>query len=45
MTSLEYVQMTIDKIKIIQERLKVAQDRQKSYANVTFKESEFEIGD
>ena len=28
------VQVTCDKIKVIRDRLKIAQDRQKSYANV-----------
>lgn len=45
MIRLEYVQITIDKIKIIRERLKVAQDHQKSYATVRWKDLEFEVCD
>ena len=41
----KYLQMTIDKVKVIRERLKAAQDRQKSYANVRRKDLEFEVGD
>jgi hypothetical protein len=41
----EIVQITTDKIKQIQERLKVARDRQKSYADRRRKDLEFQIGD
>ena len=37
--------MTFEKIRIIRERLKVAQDRQKSYADTRMRELEFEVGD
>lgn len=39
----EYVQMTINKIKIICDRLKLTQDRQKSYTNVRQKDLEFKV--
>ena len=41
----EIVQMTTDKIKVIQQRLQTAQSRQKSYADVRRRELEFEEGD
>ena len=37
--------MTCDKIKVIRDRLKIAQDRQKSYANNCRRDLEFEVGD
>ena len=37
--------MTCDKIKVIRDRLKIAQDRQKSYANNRCRDLEFEVGD
>ena len=37
--------MTCDKIKVIRDRLKIAQDRQKSYANNHRRDLEFEVGD
>ena len=39
------VQVTCDKIKVIRNRLKIAQDRQKSYANNRRRDLEFEVGD
>ncbi|XP_074277739.1 uncharacterized protein LOC141601362 [Silene latifolia] len=36
---------TIDQVKIIRERMKAAQDRQKSYADIHRRPLEFEIGD
>jgi hypothetical protein len=39
------VQETTDKIKVIQERLKAARDRQKSYADNRRKPLEFQVGD
>ncbi|XP_038887189.1 uncharacterized protein LOC120077377 [Benincasa hispida] len=42
---LELVQITTDTIKIIREKLKTAQDRQKSYANKHRRDLEFEVGD
>ena len=41
----EIVQVTCDKIKFIRDRLKIAQERQKSYANNRRKDLEFEAGD
>ena len=41
----EIVQLTTDKIDLIRSRLKVAQDRQKSYADLKRKDIEFEVGD
>ena len=43
MNSVELVEVTSENICVIRERLKVAQDRQKSYADVRRKELEFEI--
>ncbi|KAI3714755.1 hypothetical protein L6452_21714 [Arctium lappa] len=42
---LEIVQETTDKVKEIRERLKVAQDRHKSYANKKRRPVEFQVGD
>nr|XP_048324630.1 uncharacterized protein LOC125420984 [Ziziphus jujuba var. spinosa] len=39
------VQATVDKVNIIRAKLKAAQDRQKSYADVRRKDLEFEVGD
>ncbi|KAI3701923.1 hypothetical protein L6452_27412 [Arctium lappa] len=41
----EIVQETADKVKGIHERLKVAQDRQKSYADKKTRPIEFQVGD
>ena len=41
----EMVQMTCDKIKVIRDRLKISQDRQKSYSNSSRRDLEFEVGD
>ena len=41
----ELVQITSEKIKIIRNRMKAAQDRQKSYADNRRRPLEFEIGD
>ena len=41
----EIVQDTSEKIKIIQQRLKIAQDRQKNYADVRRRPLEYEVGD
>ncbi|KAH9685255.1 Endonuclease [Citrus sinensis] len=41
----ELVQDTNEKIQLIRDRLKVAQDRQKSYADKRRRELEFEVGD
>ena len=37
--------MTCDKIKVIRDILKIAQDQQKSYANNRRRDLEFEVGD
>ena len=37
--------MTCDKIKVIRDRLKIAQNRQKSYADNRRRDLEFEVGD
>ena len=37
--------MTCDKIKDIRDRLKIAQDRHKSYADNRFRDLKFEVGD
>ncbi|XP_075480669.1 uncharacterized protein LOC142521336 [Primulina tabacum] len=41
----ELVQMTVDKVKIIQEQLKAAQDRQKSWADLKRRPVEFNVGE
>ena len=41
----EIVQVTCDKIKVIRDRLKIAQGRQKSYVNNRRRDLEFEVGD
>jgi len=41
----ELVRMTTEKIKLIQQRIKTAQSRQKCYADQRRRELEFEIGD
>ena len=45
LTRPDIVQETTDKIKTIQERLKAARDRQKSYADNRKKPLEFQVGD
>ena len=37
--------MTCDKIKVIRDRLKIAQDRQKGHADNRRRDLEFEVGD
>ena len=41
----EFLQMTTDKVKIIQERIRATQSRQKSYADKRRRQLEFEAGD
>lgn len=41
----EYLQETVEKVRIIRERMKVAQDRQKSYANKERRQVAFEVGE
>ena len=43
--NLELIEVFSEKIRIIRERLKVAQDRQKSYADVRRRELEFKVDD
>ncbi|GJT26051.1 retrovirus-related pol polyprotein from transposon TNT 1-94 [Tanacetum coccineum] len=45
LTSLELIQETTEKIVLIKQRIQVAQDRQKSYADLKRKPIEFEVGD
>ena len=45
LTAPDLVQITTDKIKIIRERLLIAQSRQKSYADNRRKDLEFQVGD
>nr|GEY63072.1 putative reverse transcriptase domain-containing protein [Tanacetum cinerariifolium] len=45
LTGLELIQETTKKIVLIKQRMQVAQDRQKSYANQKQKPMEFEVGD
>ncbi|XP_070013138.1 uncharacterized protein [Nicotiana sylvestris] len=39
------INQAIEKVKVIQERLRTAQSRQKSYSNVRRRDLEFEVGD
>ena len=41
----ELIEVTTEKIQIIRERLKIAQDQQKSYANIRRRKLELEVGD
>ncbi|XP_016750087.1 uncharacterized protein [Gossypium hirsutum] len=41
----EFVSETEDKVRLIQDRLKAASDRQKSYADLKHREREYSIGD
>ncbi|XP_038983707.1 uncharacterized protein LOC120111218 [Phoenix dactylifera] len=41
----EIVQQTVEKIQLIRERLRIAQSRQKSYADNRRRELEFQVGD
>ncbi|XP_024164118.1 uncharacterized protein LOC112171118 [Rosa chinensis] len=45
LTGPEIIEITTDKIKVIRERLKTAQSRQKSYTNNRRKHLEFQVGD
>ena len=45
LVGLEIVQVTCDKVKVIRDRLKIAQNRQKSYADNCSRDLEFEVGD
>ena len=41
----ELIKVSIEKIQIVRERLKIAQDRQKSYTDTRRKNLEFEVDD
>ena len=41
----EIVQVTCDKVNVIRDRLNIAQNRQKSYADNRHRDLEFEVGD
>ena len=41
----ELVQITLEKVKVVHDNLKIARDRQKSYSNNRRKDLQFEIGD
>ena len=41
----ELIKISTEKIHVVREKLKVAQDRQKSYADTRRKDLEFEVGD
>ena len=45
LVGLEIVQVTCDKVEDIRDRLKIAQNRQKSYADNRCRDLEFEVGD
>ena len=40
----EIVQVMIDNVKVIRDRLKIAQDRQESYADNRMRDLEFQVG-
>ena len=44
MKNIELIEATLEKIRIIKDRLKVAQDRQKSYADTWMRVVEFNVG-
>ena len=45
LTSVELIKVTTKKIQVIRERLKIAQNHQKSYADTKRKDLEFEVDD
>ena len=45
LSNVELIEVSTKKILIIRERLKVAQDRQKSYADTRWKDLKFEVDD
>ncbi|XP_058216694.1 uncharacterized protein LOC131327559 [Rhododendron vialii] len=45
LSKLELVQVTVDKIKVVHDHLKIAQSRQKSYADKRRRDLEFAVGD
>jgi hypothetical protein len=44
-TGPELLQVTLDKVKVIKEKLKATQDRQKSWADLKRRPLEFQVGD
>ena len=44
-TGPDQIQKTVDKIRLIQARMKAAQDRQKSYADQKKRHNEYEVGE
>ena len=45
LNDVELIELTYEKIQIIRERFKIAQDLQKSYVDTRRRELEFEVGD
>ena len=45
LVGLDLVQITSEKVKVVHDNLKIARDRQRSYADNHLKELQFEIGD
>ncbi|XP_056159705.1 uncharacterized protein LOC130135188 [Syzygium oleosum] len=45
LTGLEFIQQSEEKVRLIRERLKTAQSRQKSYADLKRRKIEFDVGD
>ncbi|KAJ8768423.1 hypothetical protein K2173_021576 [Erythroxylum novogranatense] len=45
LVGLELIQLTVDKVNLVKQRLKVAQDRMKSYSDAHRKEMEYEVGE
>ncbi|KAJ8772203.1 hypothetical protein K2173_027380 [Erythroxylum novogranatense] len=45
LVGLELIQLTVDKINLVKQRLKAAQDRMKSYTDAHQKEMEYEVGE
>ena len=41
----ELIQQTVEKVKLIRERIQTTQNRQKSYADIRRRELEFQVGD
>ena len=45
LNDVKLIKVTLENIRIIRERLKIAQDQQKSYVDTRKRELEFEVGD
>lgn len=41
----EYLCITVENVKVIRDRMKIAQDRQKSYVDKKINDLEFNVGD